>query len=307
MAGNGHRSGKATMLGDVDILVHTPPGSGPEAMIKALISVGAEVGEDTTGWMTESCTGGHGVTAMRRLAARAGDATIISTCTPSFVQTPLLEGLTISYRDLTPLACLMLERYLVLVRADDAISTPAEFLANLEAKKTVTGGYLRGGINHLAGLALADATGGTVEFIQVETAQHLLPALLRRELDWVIATPKEAASALAARTVRAVALLAAEPSTAFPGLSTLNEAGVQLTLSVWRGLMAPPGISSELQLRWQDLLLKIVRSQRWAEFLGPGVPPTMLFGRDFTALLDEQQAWYIEQFGRAGLLGRRES
>src|SRR5215208_1543049 len=84
--------------GPVQLIVHTPPGSGPDVMAQALVEGLVASGADQGNWEIVHRAGGNGEEAMRTLLEQPGSAKMIATCTPSFLQTPLLKGLPCSFR-----------------------------------------------------------------------------------------------------------------------------------------------------------------------------------------------------------------
>src|SRR5262249_26238344 len=155
--------------GPVDLIVHGPPGSAPPVLAAALVAAHEEANGGEPPWRLVPRGEDPGVDAMAALAARFADLNVLSTCTPVFLQAPLLRGLTLTHRHLTPLARLAADRSLLVARADSPLRSATDFLADIARRPTRTGGYFEGGINHLLALAIAEAAGADVAFIVVRS------------------------------------------------------------------------------------------------------------------------------------------
>jgi putative tricarboxylic transport membrane protein len=288
-------------LDEVEFLIHTPPGSGPQAMLESFFAAAEETGEPTQGWSSSFCNGGHGLDAMRALVERHGDTRVVSTCTPSFLQVPLLEGLSISYTELTPLACLMLDPYLLVVSAESKTPALDVFLSHLNARPTTTGGYMVGGINHMVALQIASRKACDVRFEKLDSAADLVPALRAGRLDWAVGTPVEVRTAIESGAVRPLAALAPVRLAEFPSVPTLAEAGMDIRASVWRGLIGPGGLPDGIVSAWDKLCANVVASPAWAEFIGSKQVP-YLDSHAFRTFLDEEENGLETELGRAGLV-----
>ena len=70
---------------------------------------------------------------------------------------------------------------------------------------------------------------------------------------------------------------------------TLTEAGVDLTFTNWRGVLAPPGISDEDKAVMLDVLTKMHATDGWKEALElHGWGDAFITGADFEKFLHEQ-------------------
>lgn len=284
-----------------DLIVHTPPGTPPEAMARALAAALAETGAGRA-WQVVHRAGGHGEEAMRALIDGRGRADLLATCTPSFLQTPLMESLPFTYRDLTPLARLVSDRYLLVVRPDSDLEA-ATFGAKTKGERTRSGGYMTGSINQLVGVAIEEAYGASVEYILVKSAAELVPALRDGRLDWIIATTGEVRGAVEEGSLRAIAVVAKERLKTFPDVPALSELGVEVDVSLWRGVMGPPGLATEATSEWDRALRAAIASSAWSDYEGKsGVTTDYLGGPDFARLLEREEAWYAAQLRRAELL-----
>jgi putative tricarboxylic transport membrane protein len=289
----------------VEFLIHGPPGSAPPALAAAFRDGVAEAGLDARRWALVDRGGDPGVDAMATLFSRPGDTGLLSTCTPVFLQAPLLRGMAQTHRGLTPLVRLVADRYVIVVRADAPWQTAADFLSDLARRSTRSGGYFRGGINHLLALAVAEAARGSVEFVLVPEEPAVWTALIEGRIDWAVGTPVEVLPHVEAGTFRALAALDHERLGLFPDTPTLREAGADVTFKLWRGLIGPPGLSVADQQRWHALAAAAVKTNAWRTYLARnGQTDDFLPGDDFRAFLEEEWAWYEKHLGLAGLLPR---
>jgi hypothetical protein len=81
-----------------------PSGSAPPVLAAAIVEALAEAGGMEREVRVVPRGDDPGVDAMALLAQRPGDRGVISTCTPVFLQAPLLRGMALTHRALTPLS-----------------------------------------------------------------------------------------------------------------------------------------------------------------------------------------------------------
>ncbi|PZQ47587.1 MAG: hypothetical protein DI556_17235 [Rhodovulum sulfidophilum] len=287
----------------VDFIIHGPPGSAPPVLAEAFAAGVAETGADTRAWRFVPKGDDPGVDSMRLMATLPGAAHVVSTCTPVFIQAPLLRGMALTHRDLTPIARLVADRFFLVCRADAPWETAADFLRDIPTRATRTGGYFLGGINHLLTLAIAQGAAADVEFVVVPSEPAVWTGLIERTLDWGCGVAAEILPHVEAGTLRVLAALDETRLPAFPEVPTLGEAGVPVTFQLWRGLMAPPGVPEATQARWHAIIERVRASDAWAAYLARnGQADAYLPGPAFRDFLDREWDWYETHLGLAGLL-----
>ncbi len=292
-----------TLSDTVDFVIHGPPGSAPPVLAQALLKAVTQSHADPRTWSTIPKGDDPGVDAMNLLITRAGDPNCLSTCTPVFIQAPLLRGMTLTHRQLTPLARLVSDSFFLVVRADSAFQTAADFVAGIAGRTTRTGGYFKGGINHLLGLSIADGARADVEFVVVPSEPAVWTAMIEGRIDWGCGVAAEILPHVEAGTLRVIAALSARRSEAFPDIPTLAEAGVPVTFHLWRGLMGPPDLAQDDQARWHAIIDTMRQSEAWQAYLARnGQADAFLPGQAFRDFLDGEWDWYERHLGMAGLL-----
>jgi putative tricarboxylic transport membrane protein len=287
----------------VEFIIHGPAGSAPPVMAEALVAGMRETGADTRRWNLVPKGDDPGVDSMVLMSGRPGDANVISTCTPVFLQAPLLRGMDLTHRSLTPIARLVSDRFFLVCRADAPWEDARAFVEDIGRRTTRTGGYFLGGINHLLALSIAKGADADVEFIVVPSEPAVWTGLIERTLDWGCGVAAEILPHVEAGTLRVLAALDDERLPAFPNVPTLGEAGVPVRFQLWRGLMAPADVSPADQKRWHAIFETVRGSTAWADYLRRnGQTDAWLTGAGFRSFLDEQWDWYRTHLGLAGLL-----
>lgn len=289
----------------VDLVVHGPPGSAPPVMAAAILAGLAEAGYDPAEFRLVPRGDDPGVDAMNLLATRPGDGDVLSTCTPVIIQAPLLRAKGLTHRDLTPLTRLVLDRFFVVTRADTPWGGAADFVAHIAKHTTRTGGYFKGGINHLLALSIAEQTGADVEFVLTPSEPAVWVALMEGRIDWGCGVPAEILPHVEAGTLRVVAALDTERRAPFADVPTLGEVGAPVTFNLWRGLLGPAGLSEAQQARWHEAAAKLRETVAWRAYLERnGQADGYLPGNAFAEFLDTEWAWYERHLDLAGLLDR---
>lgn len=286
------------------LIVHGPAGSAPPVLAEALRLAASQAFPGLPPLALLPKGDDPGVDSMQVMAGRRGDAGLISTCTPVFIQAPLLRGMAMTHRDLTPIARMVADRFFVVCRSDAPFAGSARaFLDHIAVATTRTGGYFLGGINHLLALSIATQTGADVEFIVTESEPAVWNALIEGRIDWGVGVAAEILPHVEAGTMTVLAALDDERRPAFPDVPTLGEAGVPVTFQLWRGIMAPADLPAEIQAGWHDYLAALRRTPAWADYLQRnGQEDAFLPGDAFRAFLDREWDWYAEHLGLAGLL-----
>lgn len=287
----------------VDFIIHGPPGSAPPVLAEALLKGVEETVADPRSWTVIPKGDDPGVDAMNLLITRSADPNCLSTCTPVFIQAPLLRGMSLTHRNLTPIARLVSDTFFLVVRADSPFENADDFIKGISGRVTRTGGYFKGGINHLLGLSIADGAKADVEFVVVPSEPAVWTAMIEGRIDWGCGVAAEILPHVEAGTLRVIAALGAERSEAFPDIPTLAESGVPVTFNLWRGLMGPPDLAAEDQARWHAVIDKMRGSDAWKTYLARnGQADAFLPGSAFRDFLDGEWNWYEKHLGMAGLL-----
>jgi putative tricarboxylic transport membrane protein len=269
----------------------------------ALVAAHGEANGSEPPWRLVPRGDDPGVDAMADLERRPADPNVLSTCTPVFLQAPLLRGLTLTHRQLTPIARLVADRYLLVARADSSWPSATDFLADISRRPTRTGGYFKGGINHLLALAISEAAGADVAFIVVPSEPAVWVELMTGGLDWGCGVAAEVLPHLEAGTLRPIAALDEKRLPGFPNVPTLAEAGAPVSFKLWRGLMGPPGLSDADEVRWHAAIGRLRQTRAWKSYLQRNrQTDDFLAGEPFKAFLESEWAWYEKHLGLARLL-----
>ena len=288
----------------VELVVHGPPGSAPPVLADAFLAGLQEAGCDDRSYRLVPRGDDPGIDAMHLLVSRPGDSGILSTCTPVFLQAPLLRGMTLTHRALTPLARLVVDHFFLVIRADSPWTDASGFVSALPTRRTKTGGYFLGGINHLLALSIADGCKADVEFTITPSEPAVWDALIAGKIDWACGVAAELRPHLDAGSIRVIAALYTERMQPFPDTPTLTELGVPVQFTMWRGLMGPPALSGTQQAAWHERIEAVTRTAAWRNYLtANGQLAAYLRGAPFNAFLDTEWSWYEKHLTLAGLLG----
>jgi len=255
----------------VEVVVHTGPGGGSDVLARAVALIIENEKLVPVRMQVANKPGGGGTVAAAYLAEKKGESHTIGFFTGVWLTNPLtIEKATVTLKDLTPIARLVLEPAVIAVKADAPYKTLGDFVNAAKQKPgelKQSGGSITSRDN-VVRQQLQKVSGARWAFISFPGGGERIAALLGGHVNMMVIEPAEAGEHIRAGNMRVLAQVSDKRLPAYPNVPTLKEAGFDVTpVPQVRGVVAPPGIPRENVVYWEGVFKKLSQTESWKKFL----------------------------------------
>jgi putative tricarboxylic transport membrane protein len=255
----------------IEFVVHGGPGSGNDVFARALISVIDQEKLAPVRMQVANKVGGGSTAASAYVVSKRGDPHVIACWTNVWITDTLVqEAATNRVKDMTPIARLVVEPALVVVKADSPLKSLAEFIQAAKEKPGAlkqSGGSITSRENIVRQL-LMKLTGTRWAFISFPSGGERIAALLGGHVDMMIVDPSEAFEQVRAGKLRPLAQVSEKRLPGFPDIPTIKEAGFAIpNVPQMRGIAGPPAMPADAAAYYEELFRKTTQSPIWQKFL----------------------------------------
>ncbi|MCV7280418.1 tripartite tricarboxylate transporter substrate binding protein [Mycolicibacterium flavescens] len=212
-----------------------------------------------------------------------------------------------SLDDTTPLARLTTDYQIIVVPKDSPLTTLADVADAMRADLravSIAGGSAGGAEQILAGL-MANAVGADpsqLSYVAHSGGGEMLSTLLSGRSTLAISGVSEIQPQIDSGEVRALAVSSPERLDGLPDVPTMREAGMDVELQNWRGVVAPKGITDEQESALETALVDMTKTQTWQDILADrGWGEATLAGEEFEVFVREEQARVKQVLDEIGL------
>ena len=246
--------------------------------------------------------GGGGAIGFAYMLMKQKDDYELVVYSPPLVIKTIDKTLQGDYKQLTPLAKLITDYQVILVKADSPYQTLGQLIDALKKDTGAVkfaGGSAPGSMDHLAFAKIAQKAGidpAKLVYVAFSGGGEAMTTLLGGNVSFVSTGTGEAMPQIAAGTVRALAITSSERmGGALKDVPTVKESGIDETYEVWRGIFGTPGMSKDAQAWWAATLKKMVTTPTWKEQLTRNSwMPAYAGSADFAKFLDSENVAYKE-------------
>ncbi|WP_345751672.1 Bug family tripartite tricarboxylate transporter substrate binding protein [Microbacterium rhizophilus] len=305
---DGGAGGEAAAIDSVAVIAPADPGGGWDQTARAAGEALTASGLVTSAPVS-NIGGAGGTIGLASLATETNPNTLMVTGSVMVgaVETNASEN---RIEDTTPIARLTEEPLVLVVPGDSEYDTLDDFLsdwADKGAELPITGGSAGGIDNILAGLLLENAgvedVAGSLNYIANSGGGEAVTLLLSGQVAAGISGVGEFAEQIKAGELKALAVSSAQPAALLPDVPTLQDEGVDVTLTNWRGLIAPGGIEDGEKEALVDLVTSLHDSEEWTTTLETnGWTDAFATGEEFTSFLEEDITTTQETLRTIGLI-----
>jgi len=289
----------AVSVSELQVVVPADPGGGWDQTGRAVSQILTSEGIVDTAAVTN--VGGAGGTV--GLASLANETDPFTLMVTGLVMVGAVETNQAANRmeDTTPIARLTEEALVVVVPEASPYETLEDLVDDIVDNGqdvTMTGGSAGGADHILAGLILeeagltSDEISAKLNYIPNSGGGEAVTLILGDNVSAGISGVGEFVEHIEAGTMRALAVSSEEPVDLLPDTPTITEAGYDVVLTNWRGLLAPGGISDAERDALIDVAAQLHDTETWTSELDTrGWSDAFLTGDEF----DEYLAGNIDE------------
>jgi putative tricarboxylic transport membrane protein len=281
----------------ISIMAPADPGGGWDTTARALQSTIREEFDENGGADVYNVGGAGGTLGLSQLVSKA-DGDPYQLMVMGLVMLGAIETnrSPVSVDDITPIATLTTDAEVLAVPAGSPLKTIDDLVAALKRDPGAVrfGGGSAGGTDQLLVGELAKTLGvdpARTTYVAHSGGGEAVTAILSGSVDVGVSGVSDFQSQLEAGKMRVLAV-SAPTTTRIDGkpLPTLKESGVDLELTNWRGIVAPPGIDAQQRAKVTAFVRRVVASKTWQENLDRfDWTPFVRTGGELDAFVDTEQ------------------
>jgi len=247
---------------------------------------------------------------------KKGDAhTIIITLSNLFT-TPLHTGVPFSWRDLTPVARLALDEFVLWVNAETPYKTAKEYIAAVKEK----GGTMKmGGTgsaqeDQIITILMEQALGVKFTYVPFRGGGEVCVNLVGKHVDSTVNNPIEAVAHWRAGKLRPLCVFDSKKldykekitaDTSWNDIPTCKSQGLDVEYLMLRGFFMPPGVTKDQVAYYVDLFKKVRETPEWKKLMDDGAfNQTFMTGDDYAKWVANAEKLHEGLMKDAGFLAK---
>jgi putative tricarboxylic transport membrane protein len=228
--------------------------------------------------------------------------------------TPLATGIPFSWKDITPVAMMALDEFVLWVNAETPYKTAQEYLA---AAKKEPGKFRMGGTgskqeDQIITVAIEKASGSKLTYIPFRGGGEVAVQLVGKHVDSTVNNPIEAIAQWRANTVRPLCVFDSKSlpytdkvanNASWGDLPICKSQGLDVEYLMLRGIFTVPGATKDQVEYYVDLLKKVRETPEWKTLMNDGAfNQTFMTGGDYVKWLGNEETRHHTLMKDAGFL-----
>lgn len=300
----------------VEIIVPAGPGGGADQMarvIQGIVTKHQLMKQSMVVINKAGGAGGEGFLDVK--ASRANPHKLVITLSNLFT-TPLGTGIPFNWKDLTPVAMMALDEFVLWVNAETPYKTVKEYV---DAAKAANGTFKMGGTgskqeDQIITVAIEKATGVKFTYIPFRGGGEVAVQLVGKHVDSTVNNPIEAVAQWRGNSVRPLCVFDAKAlpypdkvtsDKAWSDIPTCKSQGLDTEYLMLRGLFMPAGVTQEQTDYYVNLLKKVREAPEWQDLMKNGAfNQTFMAGADYAKWVASEEKRHEDLMRDAGFLAK---
>lgn len=263
-------------------------------------------------------SGGAGAEGFLDMKGSAGNPNKIVISLSNIFTTPLATGVPFKWDDLTPVAMLALDEFVLWVNAKAPYNDLAGYLAALKSASAGSD-FKMGGTgskqeDQIITAAIEQKTGAKFIYVPYKGGGDVAAQLVGGHITSSVNNPIEAVSQWRAGEVKPLCvfdyqrLAYKEPvadGKSWGDIPTCKEAGLDIEYLMLRGIFMPPRVTKDQVDYYVDLFKRVRETPEWKDFMQKGAfNTTMLTGDEYKAWLGKAAQTHLSLMEKAGFVAK---
>jgi putative tricarboxylic transport membrane protein len=292
----------------IEFVIPAGTGGGADQMARLIAGIVEKHKLSPRPMIVVNKAGGAGAEGFLYVKGKKGDAhTIIITLSNLFT-TPMHTGVPFNWKDLTPVARMALDEFILWVNAETPYKTAKEYL---EAVKGKPGQFKMGGTgsaqeDQIITILLQQAENAKFTYVPFKGGGEVCVNLVGKHVDSTVNNPIECVSHWKAGRVRPLAVFDTQRinDPEWKDIPTVKEAlGADIHYVMLRGIFGAPDMPKDAVDWYIGLLKKVSETPEYRAYIEKGaLKPAFATGAEYVKWVEENEKLHRELMARGGLL-----
>ena len=299
----------------VEFIVPAGTGGGADQMarfIQGIVTKNKLMGQSM---VVVNKSGGAGAEGFLDIKNSNGEAQKIVITLSNMFTTPLATGVPFSWKDMTPVAMLALDEFVLWVNAETPYKTPQEYFAAAKASggKPKMGGTGSKQEDQIITALIEKAAGVKFIYVPYKGGGEVAVQLVGKHVDSTVNNPIEAVAQWRGNKLRPLCVFDSKrlPYTekiadkSWGDIPTCKEGGLDVEYLMLRGIFMAPGVTPEQTAFYVELMQKVRATAEWKKFMEEGAfNQTFMSGTDFVRWVATEEVRHRLLMQEAGFIAK---
>jgi putative tricarboxylic transport membrane protein len=300
----------------VEFIVPAGPGGGADIMARTIQGIVTKHSLMKQPMVVINKAGGAGGEGFLDVKHSKGNPHKIIITLSNLFTTPLATGIPFNWKDLTPVAMLALDEFVLWVNADKPFKTAKEYV---DAAKAANGTFKMGGTgskqeDQIITEAIQKITGAKFIYIPQRGGGAVAVQLVGNHVDSSVNNPNEAIAHWRAGKLRPLCVFDDQPmpykeviveGKSWGDVPTCKSQGLDIEYLMLRGIFTTPEASKDVVDFYVNLMKKVMATDEWQKLMADGAfNTTFMTGPEYTKWVQTEEKRHEELMREAGFLAK---
>ena len=302
----------------VEIIVPAGTGGGADQMARTVQGIITKHKLMKQSIVVINKSGGAGGEGFLDVKNSKGNANKLIITLSNLFTTPLATGIPFSYKDITPVAMMALDEFVLWVNVDEPYGTAKEYV---DAAKAKPGEMKMGGTgskqeDQIVTVAVEKQTGAKFTYIPYKGGGAVAVQLVGNHINSSVNNPIEAVAQWRAGKLKPLCVFDGKPldyhdkitpdGKSWADIPTCKSAGIDVEYTMLRGFFMPPGVTEEQVNYYVDLFKKVRETPEWKKLMSDGAfNQTFMSGKEYADWVAKEETRHEELMKEAGFLAKK--
>jgi putative tricarboxylic transport membrane protein len=302
----------------VEIIVPAGTGGGADQMARTVQGIVAKHSLMKQSMVVINKSGGAGGEGFLDVKSSRGNPHKLIITLSNLFTTPLGTGIPFNWKDLTPVAMLALDEFVLWVNAETPYKTVKDYIDDV--KKGAPGTFKMGGTgskqeDQIITVAVEKAAGVKFTYIPFRGGGEVAVQVVGKHVNSSVNNPIEAVAQWRGGKMRPLCVFDGKPlaytnkiagDQSWSSIPTCKSQGLDMEYLMLRGFFMPPGVSKEQVDYYVGLFQKVRETPEWKKLMEDGAfNQSFMTGADFTKWVETEEKRHQELMKEAGFLAAK--